>query len=137
MSTPNAWKDLVKRYTQLPKPRYMASPNINPTMRMRDHKKLLLPTQRTRAPTVLPYIEPKVKHYRTEVQGHLRKRRLQPAMRDWRMPVTILSLNGRGQSGSNMPFVWQRLRNSDLKMVSRSPSAAWRMLTNADFDRVE
>ena len=124
MSTTTGWKRIVRQFMQPPKPRPLHDPKLGLKIRMRDYKRVLRHGERAQAPSIYPYYEPKIIHKRTETQGHLRKLKLWPSMKNVKLPVTILAQRQPGPDGEMpggyMPFIKQHMRIKDVKMTEKA-----------------
>jgi hypothetical protein len=119
MSTSEIFGRLATTYLKPPKPRSTFNPVRHPKARLRDLKPVLRPGQLDRAPSVFPWIQPKIVQKETETEKHLRKTRLQPHMRKWRCHVTLLA-GKQGMEQDLMPFAWMKMRVKDIKMVEQA-----------------
>jgi hypothetical protein len=119
MSTQPIWSRLQQAYLRPPKPRPVVSLINNPKARLRDLKRVTLPNEKARAPTVFNWIKPSVIWRASETREHKTKRRQEPHVREWRMPVTILA-GKEARDKPMMPFVWMKMAHRDLKQVERA-----------------
>ena len=119
MSTSEIFGRLANTYLKPPKPKPTFNPVRHPKARLRDLKPVLRPGQLDRAPSVFPWIQPKITQKETEVEKHKRKIRLQPHMRKWRCHVTLLA-GKQGMEQELMPFAWMKMRVKDIKMVEQA-----------------
>lgn len=134
MSTSEIFGRLANTYLKPPKPRPTFNPVRHPKARLRDLKPVLRPGQLDRAPSVFPWIQPKIVQKETEVEKHKRKTRLQPHMRKWRCHVTLLA-GKQGMEQELMPFAWMKMRVKDIKMVEQAGGLEAKMVSR-ESDRI-
>ncbi|KAK1927050.1 hypothetical protein DB88DRAFT_543554 [Papiliotrema laurentii] len=130
MSTQPIWSRLQQAYLRPPKPRPVVSLINNPKARLRDLKRVTLPNEKARAPTVFNWIKPSVIWRASETREHKTKRRQEPHVREWRMPVTILA-GKEARDKPMMPFVWMKMAHRDLKQVERAGGLEAKMISSA------
>ena len=127
MSTPELWKRIATTFMEKPKRKPRIDIVQRPKARLRDLKPVLARGETLRAPSVLPWVEAKSVIKETKVMKHKRKVRLEPHMRKWRLPVTILG-GKEGLEQEVMPFMWMKLRVKDMKAVEKAGGIEARMV---------